>query len=127
MSNGLYSPQDFPTFTPPARTVEQSKFETTLEILFTSTGRVRARQSGLWSPPRRVRLLEAAVTMRVPAPVQYRLVTNTGQILASTFSGTTVNVSNLAITLPPTGWLRAETLNSGGEDLVIAVRYVEII
>jgi hypothetical protein len=85
MSNNLYSPQDFPTFTPASRTVEQSKFETTLEVLFTSTGRVRARNSGLWSPPRRVRLLEAAVTMRVPAPIQYRLITNTGQILASTF------------------------------------------
>jgi hypothetical protein len=127
MSNNLYSPQDFPTFTPASRTVEQSKFETTLEVLFTSTGRVRARNSGLWSPPRRVRLLEAAVTMRVPAPIQYRLITNTGQILASTFSGTTVNVTNLAVTLLPTGWLRAQTLNSGGEDLVIAVRYVEIV
>jgi len=127
MSN-LYAPQGQPTFNPTAKATEQFEFQAPKEIVFSYTGRISGtKDSGLWSPPRRVRILEAAATMRVPAPVTYRLTTNSGQILSRTFTGTTVNVTNLAVTLQITGWLRATVTGSAGQDLVIAVRYIEIL
>jgi len=134
MTQNVFGPPNASIYSAQVYQGEYTTFNDLNEIVFTYSGLVNVtRTSGFWVPVRRSTIVQLVASMKVPKAVNIKVTSSVGDIAIFNFDASkNVNVFRITNTVPAGsagGWVKTIVTPgtaTGGEDLVVMLRYLEV-
>lgn len=134
MTQNVYGPPGASIFQASRYQGEYTTLNDLNEIVFTYSGKVnKDKVSGFWVPVRRSTIVQLVASMKVPKAVNIGVTSSVGDIALFNFDASkSVNVFPRSNTIPAGsagGWVKvivSPGRATGGEDLVVMLRFLEV-
>ncbi len=134
MTQNVFGPPNASIYSAQVYQGEYTTLNDLNEIVFTYSGKVSStKTSGFWVPVRRSTIVQLVASMKVPKAVNIAVTSSVGDIALFNFDASkNVNVFPRTNTVPAGslgGWVKTIVTPgraTGGEDLVIMLRFLEV-